>query len=107
MKRISDILFLLTCFSLRAGYLQKAALYSAHAYGLFPNDHRIVEVRTYALLLQGLYDEAEDILRNFEISNKNLAFLRIRTSILLSMSESEKKDRIRKYLSAKMEAKNS
>lgn len=104
MKKIADTLLLLTCFSIRAGYLQKAEIYSEQAVRLFPDDIRILEVRAYALLLHGHYKEAEALLSATSDSSKNLEYLRVRTAILLSMSEIECGYRIRKYLSGVVQA---
>ena len=99
MKKVSDILLLLICFSIKADYLQKAEIYSGHALRKFPDDIRILEVRVYALLLQGNSEAAEELLSTSPVSSRNLEYLRIRTAILLSMPANECESRIRNYLS--------
>jgi len=99
MKKISDILLLLICFSIKADYLKKAEIYSAHALKKFPDDIRILEVRVYALLLQGNSVGAEELLSTTSESSRNLEYLRTRTAILLSMPADECESRIRSYLS--------
>ena len=98
MKRAADTLFLLATFSIRTGQTDKAMHYAEMGSKLFPADPRQIEVQAYTLLLQGRFEEAEQILSVSDASTRNLEYLRSRTSIILDMPKAERQARMRRYL---------
>lgn len=98
MKRAADTLFLLATFSIRTGQIDKAMHYAGAGCALFPADPRQIEAQAYALLLQGRFEEAEQILSMTDASTRNLEYLRSRTSIILDMPKAERQARMRRYL---------
>lgn len=100
MKKAADALYLLATFSIRAQQINKALTYAMNGVVLFPNDTRLIEIYAYALLLNGQYQEAEDVLASTDISTRNAEFLRSRTANLLDMPKEQRAARLRKYLAS-------
>jgi hypothetical protein len=99
MKKAADTLYLLSSFSLRTSFVQKAEIYARVGHGLFPDDIRLIEVYAYALLLQGQYEKAEELLSEAPYSTANIEYLRSKTAMILKFPKEEKSRRIRNYLS--------
>lgn len=98
MRKAADILFLITTFSIRANFIEKATTYGKAAHTLFPGDPRIAEVYAFALLLKADFQAAEDLLTSWSEPTQNMAYLRCRTAILLNLPAEERRKRIESYL---------
>lgn len=98
MKKTADLLYLLSTFSVRAGFIQKATIYAATGFKLFPRDHRLVEMHAYVLILTQNYDDAAAVLAQTDLSTRNLNYLRGRLSILGGKPKGEVQQHLRAYL---------
>ena len=98
MKRVADLLCILTMFSIRADFHEKALRYSRTGYSLFPEDIRFLELYAYALILSEDYSTADQILANAKGSTCNTALLQSRVAVMLGLSKDEKRSRITRFL---------
>lgn len=98
MKKVADTLCILTCFSIRTHFYQKAMRHASAGYQLFPSDIRFVELFAYCLVLAEDYEEAERVLTKANTATWNTLFLRCRTAVMLDMHPAEKHSRISAYL---------
>lgn len=98
MKSIRDTLYLITSYSIRSGFLQKAEKYTDVGTQMFPTDQRLLELRALVLLNLERFQEAEEIVSQVETETPNVNYIKVRTSILLNFSAEEIKNRVQKYL---------
>lgn len=98
MKKTADVLYLLSSFSARSGFVEKAAAYADAGHQLFPRDSRHLEVKAYMLVLQQQYAEADQLLEDSDLSSKNLEYLRARVAMLRSKPTDQIQHILRKYL---------
>lgn len=101
MKKTADALYVAICYSLQGFYVEKALLYSELAMALCPSDQRLREVHCYALILQGNYEEAEQVLQGSAFS-QNMRYLKARLGILKGLSVDERRTRIREALTSSL-----
>ncbi|WP_299545807.1 hypothetical protein [uncultured Tateyamaria sp.] len=98
MSREADAIYLVASYSIQGFYIEKAVKYTELAAHLFPKDSRLIELHSYALLLKGDFDEAEDVLNASAIDTTNTKYLRARLGMLRQLSAEERGERIRRAL---------
>ncbi|WP_273795103.1 hypothetical protein [Brucella intermedia] len=98
MSVTADVLLVLSSLALRMQFLRKAICYARIGVSLFPDDIRLREIYAFALLLDGNMEEAEQVIDAVETESRNIAYLRVQTSMQIVSGSHEKRDAIRTYL---------
>lgn len=98
MRNAADALCVLTTFSIRTNYYEKAIRYAECGFRIFKDDARFVELYGFALLLTGSYEQTEELLTHTKFQTPNIALLRCRCAILLDLPRAQKQERARAFL---------
>lgn len=81
MTNFANLLYLLTEFSLRSGFVEKAEIYSKAGVELFNEDQRFKESLAYCCILKDEYAKARELIPKMELKTTNRTFLDLKLAI--------------------------